>query len=296
MEQSPSPAWPPFISVVVPVYNEERYVRRCAEALLGQSYPRGRFEILMVDNNSTDRSREILHSIDGVCVLEEPEQGDYAARNRGVAASRGEIIAFTDSDTAPLPDWLDRIAQAMAEQPDVGVIVGGLRFAGSSRTLSLMAAYEEDKAEYIFGSDDAELYYGYTCNLAARRRLFEELGPFASVPRNADVVFVRNVVDAYSTDAVVYRRDVAVRRLEIASTGDFFQKQSVYGRDFPRYAKLTRVRPLRMSERWSILRRVVRKRRHTPIDVGLLIAALSVGALCYDVARWWASARGGRRG
>ncbi len=277
----------PFISVVVPVYNQERYLQRCAEALLKQTYPWDRFEILMVDNNSTDASPQILRSIDGIRVLHEHTQGDYAARNRGIAEARGEIIAFTDSDTAPLPDWLHRIAREMRKHPDVGVIIGGLEFDGSSRMLALMTSYEQDKAEYIFHSDEPALYYGYTCNMAARRSLFDELGPFAPIQRNSDVVFVRSVVDAHSTGAVVYRREVAVRRLEITSPGEFFRKQAVYGRDFPRYAHVAHVRVLRMSERLSILVRILRARRPNPIDAILLTTGLSVGAICYDASRWW---------
>ena len=276
----------PFISVVVPIYNEEPYVARCATALLAQDYPDDRFEVLLVDNNSTDRSAEIARGIEGIQVLSEPVQGDYAARNRGIREARGEIIAFTDSDAAPLPDWLERIARVMEERPDVGVIVGGLQFDGPSRTLSMLAAYEEDKAEYIFASHDPEVYFGYTCNLAARRSLFDDLGLFAAVQRNADVVFVRRVVDARSTDAVIYRRDVAVRRLEITSAIDYYRKQAIYGRDLPRYQKIANARPLRMSERLSVFRRVVRKRGHGPLDALFLLVSLSVGALCYDIGRW----------
>jgi glycosyltransferase involved in cell wall biosynthesis len=276
----------PYISVIVPIYNEERYIERCARSLVSQDYPKDRFEVLFVDNNSSDRSAEIARGIEGIRVLSESTQGDYAARNRGIAEARGEIFAFVDSDTAPLSDWLERIATAMRADPQIGVIVGGLHFDGSSLALRMLAAYEEDKAEYIFASRDPTVYYGYTCNLAARKRLFDELGPFAPIQRNADVVFVRDVVDSHSTDSVVYRRDVAVLRLEIRSALDYFRKQAIYGRDFPRYEKIAATRPLRMSERFSIFRRVVRKRQHAPLDALLLLATLGVAAICYDVARW----------
>ncbi len=276
---------PTFISVVVPMFNEERYVRRCAESLLAQDYPRDRFEILMVDNNSTDRSAEIAREIDGVRVLAEPVQGDYAARNTGIANARGEIIAFTDSDTAPAPDWLTNIAEMMDGDPAIQVIVGRLAFSGSGRLLSLLEAYERDKTAYILSSDDPRLFYGYTCNLAARRSTFDEVGPFAAVARNADVVFVRKVVDAVSTDAVVYGPGVAVQRLEVSSASDYFGKQAVYGQDFPRYGALANARPLTMSERWSIFRRVTRRQRYPALDVVLLLMVLAVGAACYDFGR-----------
>jgi glycosyltransferase involved in cell wall biosynthesis len=275
----------PFISIIIPIYNEERYIERCAKALVEQDYPRDRFEILFVDNNSSDRSAEIARGIEGIRVLSESTQGDYAARNRGIAEAKGEIFAFVDSDTAPHSDWLEKIASAMAEDPQIGVIVGGLQFDGSSRALRMLAAYEEDKANYTFASDDPTVYFGYTCNLAARRTLFDELGPFAPIQRNADVVFVRSVVDAHSTDAVVYRSDVAVLRLEIRSATDYFRKQMIYGNDFPRYKKASGARALKTSERLSIFRRVVRDRQYAPMDALFLLATLTIGALCYDVAR-----------
>ena len=75
----------PYISVIVPIYNEERYIERCARSLVSQDYPKDRFEVLFVDNNSSDRSAEIARGIEGIRVLSESTQGDYAARNRGSA-------------------------------------------------------------------------------------------------------------------------------------------------------------------------------------------------------------------
>jgi glycosyltransferase involved in cell wall biosynthesis len=286
------PAGTPFLSVVAPIYNEERHVRACAEALLAQDYPKDRFEILMVDNNSTDRSAEIVASIPGIELLSEPVQGDFAARNLGISRARGEILAFTDSDTAPTKDWLRRIADTF-EDPDVGVIVGHLAFNGTSPLLALLESYEADKASFIFEGSDPGVYFGYTCNLAARRSLFDRLGPFANLQRNADVVFVRQAVDAFGTDVAAYAPAVSVVRLEITSVGDYLRKQIVYGRDYPRYAELASARVLGMRERLQIFRRVLRGRSHAAGEAVALLAVLTVGALCYDGSRWWSSRSGG---
>ena len=84
------------ISIVVPVHNEERLIEGCLRALLALDYPRDRYEIIVVDNNSTDRSREIVERFPEVKLLSEKQQGDFAARNRGLSEAKGEIIAFTD--------------------------------------------------------------------------------------------------------------------------------------------------------------------------------------------------------
>lgn len=283
----------PFISVVVPIYNEERHLRACAEALLQQDYPRDRHEILMVDNNSVDCSAEIVASLPGIVLLSEPVQGDFAARNRGIAHARGEILAFTDADTAPAPDWLRQIARAF-EDPGVGVVVGQLVFAGHSRLLALLEAYEADKADYVFGTEDREIYFGYTCNMAARRALFDGLGPFEHIQRNADVVFIRRAVDRFGTGVAAYARSARVLRLEVASVRNYFGKQMVYGSDYPRYAEMASARPLRAKERLEVFRRVLRGRRHSTSEAVALFGTLAVGALCYDLSRWRASRRADR--
>src|SRR5881628_2239659 len=100
------------ISVVVPFYNEQRYIGDCIEALLAQDYPGEQYEIILVDNNSSDRSCEIVKSHQRIKLLSEKRQGDFAARNRGLEEAKGGIIAFTDSNCAPAKDWLQKIEAA----------------------------------------------------------------------------------------------------------------------------------------------------------------------------------------
>jgi cellulose synthase/poly-beta-1,6-N-acetylglucosamine synthase-like glycosyltransferase len=283
---------PTFVSVVVPVYNEERHVEESLRALLEQEHPRDAYEVLVVDNNSTDRSAELVARHPSVRLLEEPVQGDFAARNRGIAAARGEIIAFTDSDTAPRPDWLRRIVEGMG-RPEVGVLVGRLEFAGHSRLLALLEAYESEKTGLVFSSEVPETYYGYTCNMAVRRQLFERLGPFAPIFRNADVAFVRRAVDELGCEVAAFCPEMRVRRLEVTSVADYLRKQAVYGRDFPRYAGLANARTLDFGERWRAYCSALRRHRLGPLDAAALLLVLAAGAGCYDAARWWAGRRSG---
>jgi glycosyltransferase involved in cell wall biosynthesis len=115
------------VSIVVPFYNEEKHIKQCIQALLSLDYPRDRYEILTVNNNSTDRSVEIVSSYPEVRLLHEKKQGDFPARNVGVSNARGEIIAFTDSDTAPYPEWLRQAMEAMRDQ-NTALVVGNLQF------------------------------------------------------------------------------------------------------------------------------------------------------------------------
>jgi glycosyltransferase involved in cell wall biosynthesis len=96
-------------SIVVPAYNEASYVGAALRSLQAQDYP-GPYEIIVVDNNSTDGTGEIAASY-GVTVVKEMEPGVCQARQRGTAEARGEIVVSTDADTVQPIDWLSRIDQ-----------------------------------------------------------------------------------------------------------------------------------------------------------------------------------------
>src|SRR5688572_5665963 len=97
----------PVVSVIIAVWNSPCQIRQCLAALERQTLPRDQFEILVVDNGSTDDTAAVAHAVPGVTVIEEARPGSYAARNRGLVAARGEYVAFTDADCLPAPDWLE---------------------------------------------------------------------------------------------------------------------------------------------------------------------------------------------
>ena len=272
------------ISVVVPFYNEERYIEGCIKSLLAQNYPDEKYEIIMIDNNSTDRSVPIVKQYPRVRLLSEAEPGDFAARNRGIHAASGTIIAFTDADSAPSTEWLPNIATAMLN-PDIAIIVGSLHFGAAGGLLSLIANYESEKARYILSGDTRETYFGYTCNMAVQKTVFDRLGPFPAVYRNSDVIFVRKVVDIYSCDAVCYSPDICVQRLEVSNLLRYFCKLHMYGRDFRRYSKIASVRALSNTERLEIFKKTIQKEDCSFAKSLFLFGMLFIGGICYELGR-----------
>lgn len=113
----------PFVSVVIPAYNAARHLRGCLESVLVQDYPA--YEVVVVDDASTDETRAVLREFLRVKVVEQPEnRGPGAARNQGVGASGGDLIVFLDSDCL-VEDaaWLGRHVRAHRDLADT--IVGG---------------------------------------------------------------------------------------------------------------------------------------------------------------------------
>lgn len=113
----------PFISVVIPAYNEQLYISACLQSFRNQTFPH--FELVVVDNNSTDNTAKIaLHF--KARVVKELKQGIIPARERGFQQARAEIIARTDADTIVSPDWLELIYKEFVENPHAVGISGGL--------------------------------------------------------------------------------------------------------------------------------------------------------------------------
>jgi glycosyltransferase involved in cell wall biosynthesis len=105
------------LSFVVPAYNEEAYLPACLESILEQTreLPSGSTEIIVVNNASTDRTREVALSYPGVKVVDEPRKGLTFARQAGFDASTGDLIANVDSDSRLTPGWVSKVLTTFAE-------------------------------------------------------------------------------------------------------------------------------------------------------------------------------------
>ena len=112
----------PFVSVIIPVLNGERTIRECLASLIKMDYPVERREILVVDNGSTDSTAEIVKSFP-VRYLREERPGPSAARNKGIEAGKGEILAFTDADCVVTAGWLQELVRGF-DSEKTGVVVG----------------------------------------------------------------------------------------------------------------------------------------------------------------------------
>jgi glycosyltransferase involved in cell wall biosynthesis len=268
------------ISVVVPFRNAERHLARCLDSLVAQEPFAGERETVAVDDGSTDGSAGIAASR-GVRVLPSDGRGPYAARNTGIRATGGDVLAFTDADCQPAPDWLRRIADAFAERNGTEIVVGP-RLPADQPRLELVAAYERTKDAYVFGGRRTHLYYASTQNLAVRRTAFERLGLFRERRRGSDTLFVRDAIAAGPPEAVRYAPQLVVRHLEIVGLRDYYAKCLLYGRSI---GSLNGApwRPLSVRERLAVWQEAVRREDLSLLRGAALLATLSGGAACWAV-------------
>ncbi len=113
----------PYVSIVIPVFNEERYLPSCLTSLMSMSYPKDRREILLIDNGSTDRTLEIARGFSEVSIHVKEDVKVGAVRNYGVQKAKGSVVVFLDSDCVVNQEWLtDGVAKLTANSDSV---IGG---------------------------------------------------------------------------------------------------------------------------------------------------------------------------
>ena len=168
--------WPPRISVIIPHYNDLENLRRCMARLEEETLPPEDFEVIVADNNSQCG----IEQVRGACgnrarVVPAPIQGAGAARNAAVAASRGQILAFIDSDCRPAPDWLERGVAAIAQAEIVGGRVD-IDYA-DPRNPTGVEAFERVFA-FNFKRYIEKLGFSGTGNMFVPRTVFDRVGEF----------------------------------------------------------------------------------------------------------------------
>jgi len=171
----------PGVSVIVPVYNDQEHIGRLIESLLGQDYPAELVEIIVVDNNSADSTRQIVQRHPVRLLDENNIQSSYAARNRGIKAAKNEILAFIDSDCTARTQWIrEGVNTLLAASAD---LVGGkVEFVFSDKKTN--AEIYDSITHMNVKANVEEDRYAPTANLFVKSKLFEKIGMFPAWVRS----------------------------------------------------------------------------------------------------------------
>jgi O-antigen biosynthesis protein len=217
---------PPSMSVVICTHNGAATLRQCLGGVCALRYPD--YEVIVVCDGCSDGSHAIAREHEGVKVIDTPKQGLAAARNTGLAAARGEIIAYLDDDAIPDADWLSHLAATFASGPYAAVGGPNVLPPGSGTVAQCVANAPGGPAHVLLSDRDAEHVPG--CNLAIRVGALEEIGGFDSQFRAAgdDVDVCWRLLDGgrrigFSPGAVVWHH----RR---ATLSGYLRQQRGYGK------------------------------------------------------------------
>jgi GT2 family glycosyltransferase len=221
IEERPAPR----ISVIIPALNSARTIARCVRAL-GEQPTRERFEVIVVHSGEDDTCARAEAALPGVRTIQLPRRTLAAgARNVGVAAARGEILAFLDSDVYADGRWLDTVPRAV--QPGVDLACGSIENANPHSAVSRaeqLLMFNEFLPELPGGP----IWFALSGNTILSREAYERYGPFVEVRAAEDVVFSRRLVAAGGR--IVFVPELRVYHDNRQRLGPFLRNQVTLGR------------------------------------------------------------------
>lgn len=169
----------PFVSVVIPAYNEENYLLSCLESIGKQDYA-GEYEVIVVDNASTDNTAKIALNW-GAKVVDESKRSPACARQKGVEVATGEIIAFIDADTQAPAYWLSTLVSRLVRKPEMVAISGPYAYCDAgkfTKITSYIGNFFSIITDQLFRKVLNKGGAIWGCNFAVRRSALLEVGGF----------------------------------------------------------------------------------------------------------------------
>ena len=212
----------PFVSIVIPAYNEEAKIDDCINSLLNLDYPKDLFEIIIVNNGSTDKTEEIVIRYKSIRYFYLPKANVFEARNKGFSVANGELIASTDADIIVEPDWLIHLIAAF-ENEEIGAAYGVIMagFFQNNWVERIDCEIRNPKFEFskmLLPPASEFLPHFSTGNVMLRKNVFKQVGEF-DLPDTASVGFEdmdlswRITLAGYklrrAPDAIVYHRNLS---------------------------------------------------------------------------------------
>ena len=199
-----------MLSIITPVYNGEKFISIYSNAIKSQKLGKDQYEIILVDNGSTDASYSILIEQFGECkhvtiVQFTKKQSSYAARNYGVELSRGNILVFTDIDCVPSNDWLT-MAYTLSLHKGQNVILSGRIVQSIKNNENVFELY--DSIYFLNQEKKSVNNEGVTANLIVPRGVFIDVEGFKEFTSGADSLFCNHAVEkgydlVYSPELIV---------------------------------------------------------------------------------------------
>jgi glycosyltransferase involved in cell wall biosynthesis len=167
-----------FVSVIIPVYNDSDRLSICLAALENQTYTKDRYEVIVVNNNSTEDIQSVVEKFTFARIAHEFQQGSYAARNKGISLAQGQILAFTDSDCIPSPNWIEKGVEVLEKTENCGMVAGKIELFFQNQDKPTVIELYDSMSFLRQKLFIEELKFGATANLFTFKTCFDKVGLF----------------------------------------------------------------------------------------------------------------------
>ncbi len=236
-----------IFSVIVPFLNEEKLIERCLNSLLQLDFEKQDYELIFIDNGSTDHSTEIVQQYP-VTLLHEPRRDPYLARNRGIQMACGEFIAFTDSDCIVDCYWLTNLYHSF-KTSNSDIVIGRLLYPSPVPiSLECHEQYYHMKLNDICEHKRTQYYYGHAGNMAIRASVFKQVGLFSGMPTVGDTEIIHKLIQQQPDANIMYESRAEVVHAEVTHFGHYLYKQFEIGQYSEAYSTVSTYRPLRIQD------------------------------------------------
>ena len=168
----------PFVSVIIPVFNDSEALEVCLTLLSEQTYPRESYEVIVVDNRSEEEIEAIVARFEGTVYGYESCPGSYIARNRGISMAKGEIVAFTDSDCLPNRDWIEQGVSYLTQTENGGLVAGSIETCFHNPEQPTAVELYDRILAFPQKNYLEKTHFGVTANLFTFKHVIDAVGTF----------------------------------------------------------------------------------------------------------------------
>ena len=168
-----------YFSIIIPVFNNSLGLEKVLQSLSRLDYPKEFYEIIVIDNNSTDGIGEVINKFPKVVWQEENKQSSYSARNKGISIAKGEVLAFVDSDCVVSEDWLREAAILFFKQKNLSLLAGKVEMVYRHKRPNIFEYV--DSVRFLNQEIYVQQGYAATANLFIRNDIFKDNEKFLDI-------------------------------------------------------------------------------------------------------------------
>lgn len=215
-----------FFSIIIPFYNKKNSLDTCIKSLLNQDFPQDQYEIIAVNNNSSDRSISIIQKYPFIKLAHEKIQNPYTARNTGVLNATGAYMVFTDADAETPKNWLSNIYDSINKN-NYDLLIGWYHPAYPIKLLEIHGLLISERIKKAIKEKSPSMVTACAANFIVKKEVFKKEGLFLDNSNSEDMYFsIRCMEKGYN---IGFADNISVKRNDINSISIFLLKNFIYG-------------------------------------------------------------------